>query len=250
MESMAKIITITSRKGGVGKTTTLLNMAGVFSNLKKKTLILDFDLYSNSIATSLNISISKNIYNLVMDITDNRFTELSDYTIKYNDYISVLSSLNDPRQTSYINLKYIEQIINMSRHYYDIILIDTNHVLNDLNIVTFDNSDTILDIISNDPVDLVNTKTFVNIVSDIKFPDFRILLNESNNLEEKYFSLYDIKSFIGCNINYKLGREYFVKSIDKYVLDGKILTLNNVFPIEKKEYKKLVKICLDLLKNK
>ena len=103
---------------------------------------------------------------------------------------------------------------------------------------------------SNDPVDLVNTKTFVNIVSDIEFPDFRILLNESNSLEEKYFSLYDIKSFIGCNIDYKLGHEYYVKTIDKYVLDGKILTLTNVFPKDKKEYKKLVKICVDLLKNR
>lgn len=251
MESKkGKIITITSRKGGVGKTTTLLNIAGVFSNLNKKVLILNLDLYSNSISVSLNLDVSKTIYNLVMDITDNHFSEFSDYTIKYNENISILASLKDPRQASYINLRYIEQIINMSRHYYDVILIDTNHILGDLNAIIYDNSDTILDIISNDPVDLVNTKTFVNIVSDINFKDFRILLNESNNLEEKYFSLYDIRNFIGYNIDYNLGREYFVKTIDKYVLEGKILTLNNIYPVDKKEYKKLVKICYDLLKEK
>ena len=77
----------------------------------------------------------------------------------------------------------------------------------------------------------VNTKTFVNIVSTVEFSDLRILLNESNSLEEKYFSLYDIKSFIGHDINYKLGREYYVKTIDKYVLDGKILTMcDKIYP--------------------
>jgi len=251
MKEIGKIITITSRKGGVGKTTTLLNLAGVYSSLEKKTLILDMDLYSNSISTSLNLDVKKTIYNLVLDITNNRFTEFFDYVNKYNDYIFVLSSLKDPRKASHISLKYIEQIINMARHYFDVILIDTSHVLNDLNIVIYDNSDTILDIMSNNPVDLVNTKTFVNIVSSVEFKDFRILLNESNSLEDNYFSLYDIKSFIGHGINYRLGHEYYVKTIDKYVLSGKILTLcNKVYPTDKKEYKKFLKIALDLVKDR
>lgn len=241
-----RVITITSRKGGVGKTTTLLNLAGVYSNLEKRVLILDLDLYSGSIASSLNIKNDKTIHNLIMDISNNRFSEFYDYPVKYNDYISVLVSLKDPRKASNINVNYIEQIITMSRHLYDVILIDTSHVLNDLNVVIYDNSDTILSILSNDPNDLVNTKTFVNIVHDIEFSDLRILLNESNSLEDKYFTLYDIKSFIGRNINYRLDKSYYVKSVDKYVMDGKILTLSKVF--DKDKYKKLEKISLDLLK--
>ena len=237
---MGKIITVTSRKGGVGKTTTLLNLAGCFSDLEKKVLIMDLDLYSSSIAVSLNLKNDKTIYNLVNDITNNLFQDINDYVVSYNKYI-------DPRQGARINLKYIEQIINMYKHYYDVILIDTSHVLMDLNILIYDNSDTILNIMSNDPVDLVNTKTFVNIVRDIGFPDFRVLLNESNSMEEKYFSLYDIRSFINYNISYHLGREFFVKTIDKYVLEGKILTLIGLYPHDKKEYKKLLKICLDLI---
>ncbi len=247
---MGKIITITSRKGGVGKTTTLLNLAGCFSDLNKKVLILDLDLYSSSIAISLNLKQERTIFNLVDDITNNRFTELSDYVIKYDSNIDVLKSVKDPRQAARINLKYIEQIINMYKNYYDVVLIDTSHVLTDLNIVIYDNSNTILNVMSNDPVDLVNTKTFVNIVSDIGFKDFRILLNESNSLEEKYFSLYDIRSFVGRNINYKFGHEFYVKTIDKYVLDGKILTkVASVFPHDKKEYKKIMKVASDLLEN-
>ena len=243
---MGKVITITSRKGGVGKTTTLLNLAGVYSNLKKKVLILDLDLYSSSVSVSLKLSNKKTIYNLILDITNNKFTEVDDYVEHYNEYISVLPSMVDPRVASHIENCHIEQIINMVKHNYDVILIDTNHVLTSLNLVIYDNTNTILNIMSNDPVDLVNTKNFINIANDIEFPDLRILLNESNSQEEKYFSMYDLRSFLEYNISYKIGSNLYVKSIDKYVIEGKILTLTNIY---KKEYKLLEKIGLDLLKD-
>ena len=243
---MGKVITITSRKGGVGKTTTAINLAGVYSNLGKKVLLIDFDLYANSIALSFNLKNQRNIYNIVLDIGNNKFTEIADYVSKYNDYISVLASVGDARIVNQIDTKYVEQIINMSKFSYDVVLIDTSHVLDHLNLVIYDNSDVIVNVMSNDPVDLVNTKNFINIASDIDYKNLRILLNESNSLEEKYFSLYDIREFLNYNISYKLGKEFYVKTIDKYVLDGKILTLNNVY---KSNYKKLENIGLDLIKE-
>ena len=243
---MGKVITITSRKGGVGKTTTLLNLAGAYSNLKKKVLIMDLDFYSSGISISLNLKNEKTIYNLVLDISNNKFSNIDDYVTNYNEYIKVMSCSSDPRINSQIETRYLEQIINMARHAVDVLLIDTSHVLDHNNLVIYDNSDTILNVMSNDPVDLVNTKNFINIVNDIEFPDLRILLNESNSLEEKYFSTYDIREFLEYNISYKLGSDFFVKTIDKYVLDGKILTLNNVY---KNNYKKIENMALDLIKE-
>ena len=51
-----KIFAVTSTKGGTGKTTTVLNLAGIFSLQNKKTLILDLDLYSSAVAASLNLN--------------------------------------------------------------------------------------------------------------------------------------------------------------------------------------------------
>jgi len=243
---MGKVITITSRKGGVGKTTTAINLAGVYSNLKKRVLLIDFDLYSSSIAVSLNLKNKRNIYNVVLDIGNNKFTEIADYTELYNEYISVLASSGDARVTPQIDVKYVEQIITMAKFTYDVVLIDTNHVLDRLNLVIYDNSNVIVNVMSNDPVDLVNTRNFINIARDVEYKNLRILLNESNSLEEKYFSMYDIREFLDFNVSYKLGREFYVKTIDKYVLDGKILTLNNVY---KNNYKKIENIGLDLLKE-
>lgn len=222
----AKIVTITSVKGGVGKTTTALNLAGTFSKMGKRVLIMDLDLYGGGIAASLNISNDKDIYKLIDDMNNNRFDQIDNYVVPFNDLIYVLPAPKDPRYANKINVKYLSIVISRASVKYDIILIDTTHILNELNLITLDNSDMIVYILSNDPIDLKNMKSMVSIYKDMKKDNYMIILNESKDRLRNYFSKYDIKNIVKDNVDYIIPSEFYIKNFDKYILDGEILTLN------------------------
>jgi len=245
-----QIITIASRKGGVGKTTMTLNLAGCFSILKMKTLIIDLDLDSGGIALSLNVNCKKNIYDLVDDLRNNRYKNFEDYIAPYNEFIGVLCAPNDPREAKKIESEYIAKIIEYSKYKYDVVLIDTTHVINASNIIALDEADINLYIITNDPVDLKNVKSMIKIFSETEENNYRIILNESRDTGKDYFSDFDIKNIIGANIDYHISKDFYIKNIDKYVLDGKILTLDKkIQSSHKKNFDKLMNIAKHIVKG-
>lgn len=246
----AKVITVTSVKGGTGKTTTVLNLAATFSLLQKKTLILDFDLYSGAIALSLNIDVDADMYKLAYDMSVNDFKNINDYTLKYNEFIDIIPSPKDPRYANKIETKYISSIIKKVITKYDVILIDTNHYLNSTNLVLFDNSDTIVYIINNSPSDLKNMKSMISIYKDMEKENYIVVLNQSTNKLNEMFNRYDIKNIIQNDIDYCIPNNFYNKNINKYVLDGKIMLLEkNIRMINRKTAKTFNKMALDLLER-
>ena len=234
----AKVVTVTSVKGGVGKTTTLLNLAGVCSKNNKKVLIIDLDLYSGDVASTLNINYNRDIYNLFEDINNNNFNNLDDYITSYNDNIKVLAAPKDPRFARNITSKTLNLVLYKASMKFDIILIDTNHILTDINLFAYEYSDQILYIIGNDSMNLKNMKTFVSILTDMNKTNYKIILNESFNKDKNYYNKYDIKNIINKNVNYIIPSSFYIKNIDKYIIGGKIITLDSI----SKKYKDGMKI--------
>lgn len=246
-----KIISISSVKGGVGKTTLTLNLAGIYCELDKKVLIIDMDLYSGGIATSLKIKNTKDIFMLIDSMANNRFTELKNYVTSYNQNIDILSCPKDPREASKIESRYIPLIFDLAKKEYDVVLVDTSHILDEINLTVLDYSYMSLFVITNDLVDLKNMRSLLSIFKDTGKKNYLIVLNNSRDTGKDYLSLYDIRTTIKENIDYTISKNYYIKNIDKYIMDGEILTLNKtVNAFHQKDVSNMKKIALDLIDEK
>ena len=250
MNNNGKIITISSVKGGVGKTTLTVNLAGLYFLMKKKVLIIDLDLYAGGIATITNVDNKKDLYMLVDALSNNKQVELRDYVYSYNKGIDILASPRDPRDVSKIESKYINKVFDLAKYDYDVILVDTSHSLDEVCLMAIDASYNTLFVITNDLVDIKNMKTMLSIFNEMGKTNYKIVLNNSRDTGRDYITPFDIRNMIKGNIDYTISKNFYIKNIDKYVLNGEILTLNkNISRFYNNDIKNMNKLALSLIEE-
>ena len=145
---MVQIISVANQKGGVGKTTTTINLGASIANHGYKVLIVDIDPQGNA-TSGLGIeksTVDKDIYNVLIDEiplsetihhTETKNLDAVPATIQLAGAEMELTSMM-ARETR------LKQGIDEVSHEYDFIFIDCPPSLGQLSINAFTASDSIL----------------------------------------------------------------------------------------------------------
>ena len=197
--TMGRIIAIANQKGGVGKTTTAINLSACLAEAGQKVLTIDIDPQGN---TTSGLGIDKNsventIYELILEevdikeaIIDTEFEGLSIIASNVNLAAAEIELIGI-NEKEYILKKAVDEI----REQYDFIIIDCPPSLNMLTINAMTTADTVLVPIQCEYYALEGLSQLLHTVNLVKQR-----LNPSLEMEGVVFTMYDARTNLSLQV--------------------------------------------------
>ena len=206
------IITIANQKGGVGKTTTVVNLATALASIDKKVLVIDMDPQYNSSMSFNAYDINKSIYKVFSNeiqiksaIQRSQIPKL-DVISACEDLAAAEYELADDENRNYLLKQYIESIKNN----YDYIFIDTPPTLGLLTISSLTASDEVLIPVQCEFFALEGLSKLIKTIEIVKSN-----LNSNLKFNGIILTMYDKRNSLSSLIE-KEAREYFDMNVYKF----------------------------------
>ena len=166
----SRTIVLVSAKGGVGKTTTAVNVGVAMANAGKRVVVVDMDFSFGDVNLRLGLPDSpRNIYTLMLE--GDRYQEVyTGYLNKHKSGLYVLSAPLSIEEGEYITAAYVQGLIRTLRKDFDYILIDTSPVMNDSFLTALETADQILMISVADLASVKNNRRMLGVLQALGYP--------------------------------------------------------------------------------
>jgi len=216
-----QIISIINQKGGVGKTTTVINLAAGLSKLNKKILVIDLDPQGNA-TTGLGLSNVDDSGDTIYSVL-NGSKEISDVIKKtqFNNLNIITSNVDlsglevetaDDSNRAFILKTKLTAYINNSRGSYDYVLIDCPPSLSLLTVMALVSSSSLLVPLQTEFFALEGLTQLMKTIERIK-----VSLNPDLEIRGILLTMYDKRNKLSSQVETE-ARDYFSTKVYSTVI--------------------------------
>jgi len=217
---MGKVISIANQKGGVGKTTSAINLAASLAAIEHSTLIIDIDPQSNT-TSGLGIeskTVKNSIYEVMVDGVNMSETicktelEYLELVPSHINLVGAEIEMVDRNQREKILLKAVEDVKNN----YDFVIIDCPPSLGLLTINSLTASDSVLIPVQCEYFALEGLGQLLNTIKIV-----RQHMNPDLDIEGVLLTMYDTRTRLSNQVADEVKR-YFDDKVFKSVISRNV----------------------------
>jgi pilus assembly protein CpaE len=178
----ARMITVFAPKGGVGKTTVAFNLAVALGQLGPRTVLIDGSLQFGDLRALLKVPIDAPS---LLDLPTDRIQESDLQDVLWRDPSGIDILLAPPRveMAEMVTVRDLDKTMSLLRRVYDMVVVDTPAVVNDVNLLFLDASDTILEVVTYDSTTIHSTMVMADAFRMIGYPPTKVryLVNRADS---------------------------------------------------------------------
>lgn len=224
-ERLARIISVTSGKGGVGKTNIVINLGLALKRLNKRVLILDADLGLGNLDVLLGLAPRYNLSHVLRGIKT-----MEEIIVHGPEGIMILPASNGIQEMAHLTgtqrFKLISELDRMLETN-DILLIDTaSGISSD---VTYFNvkAQEILIVVTPEPTSITDAYALIKVLSlKYRANQFNVVVNKARNMQEAQDVFRQLQTvtdkFLTISIEY-LGAILFDEMVQRSAKRQRIL---------------------------
>ena len=179
---LARMITVFSPKGGVGRTTLAFNLAVAIGQSGARTVLIDGSLQFGDMRALLKVPVEAPS---LLDLPTDRIQESDLADVLWRDPSGIDILLAPPRveMAEMVTVRDLEKVLSLLRRVYEVVIVDTPAVVNDINLCFLDASDTILEVVTYDSTTIHSTMVMADAFRMIGYAPTKVryLINRADS---------------------------------------------------------------------